>query len=380
MGDWDAAVAAADGLVAQPRLANAVARIPALEVTGLVALRRGQPGRAGTSTTPGSWPARRARCSGCRPIACARAEAAWLEGDAAAVDAATRDALALALDVGHEWDVGELRAVALPRRAAGRRAGVVPAPDRVRARRRCPRRRAALGRAGRAVRPGGRPAGRERTRAAARRDRAARPARRDRRGRPRARSAAPRRRQPRPAWAASRDARQPGRPDRPPARGARARGAGAVEPGDRAAAVPVAQDRRAPRRGDAGQARRALAARRRERRAPARHRAAQFRGAERPSWGRVPDARDAPGGRSVGSSADATGVHDDRDRRGRRAQGAPSRHVGFGRLPDHGGDVPAAARPPARLRRRHRPRHARARRRRRHGQRVAARGAAPGRA
>ena len=45
---------------------------------------------------------------------------------------------------------------------------------------------------------------------------------------------------------------------------------GLLEPRDRGAAVPVAQDRRAPRRGDAGQARRALASRRRARRAPAR--------------------------------------------------------------------------------------------------------------
>ena len=65
-GDWDAADAAAAGLVAQPRLANAVARIPALEVVGLVRLRRGHAeARARTSTRPGSWPARPTSCSGC---------------------------------------------------------------------------------------------------------------------------------------------------------------------------------------------------------------------------------------------------------------------------------------------------------------------------
>ena len=108
MGHWDAAVAAADALVAQPRLANAVARIPALEVTGLAALRRGQPGARGHLDA--AWELARAtgEIQRLRPIACARAEAAWLEGDAAAVDVATRDTLALARDVGHEWDVGEL--------------------------------------------------------------------------------------------------------------------------------------------------------------------------------------------------------------------------------------------------------------------------------
>jgi DNA-binding CsgD family transcriptional regulator len=107
-GDWDTAVATAAGLVAQPRLANAVARIPALEVTGLVALRRGQPGARGRLDE--AWELARAtgEIQRLRPIACARAEAAWLEGDAAAVDAATRDTLVLAREVGQEWDVGEL--------------------------------------------------------------------------------------------------------------------------------------------------------------------------------------------------------------------------------------------------------------------------------
>ena len=107
-GDWDAAAAAAEGLVAQPRLANAVARIPALEVVGLVALRRGQPGAR--EHLDEAWQLARAtgELQRLRPIACARAEAAWLDGDADAVDAATRDTLALAHEVGHEWDVGEL--------------------------------------------------------------------------------------------------------------------------------------------------------------------------------------------------------------------------------------------------------------------------------
>ena len=271
-GDWDAAVAAADGLVAQPRLANAVARIPALEVVGLVGLRRGQPGAR--EHLDEAWELARAtgELQRLRPIACARAEAAWLEGDARAVDAATRDTLALALEVGDAWDVGEL---ALWRFRAGLPvAAPEPCPPPIACElagdaRGAARHWAALGEPyAEALALLGSTDPEPLLDA----HRAARPARCDRRGRPRARPAAPRRRHPRPARAAPRDAREPGRPHRPPARGARARGAGTVEPGDRAAAVPVAQDRRASRRGGPGQARRALASRRRERRAPARHR------------------------------------------------------------------------------------------------------------
>jgi DNA-binding CsgD family transcriptional regulator len=59
-----------------------------------------------------------------RPIACARAEAAWLRGDPAGVDAATAEAYALALERGHDWDVGEL---AVWRARAGL---LVDVPDR----------------------------------------------------------------------------------------------------------------------------------------------------------------------------------------------------------------------------------------------------------
>ena len=108
MGDWDAAVAAAEGLVAQPRLVNAVARIPALEVVGLAALRRGQPGAREHLDKAWQLAVSTAELQRLRPIACARAEAAWLDGEADALDAATRDVLALAHEVGHAWDVGEL--------------------------------------------------------------------------------------------------------------------------------------------------------------------------------------------------------------------------------------------------------------------------------
>ena len=206
-GDWDAALAAASELIAQPRLANAVARIPALEVAGLVGVRRGQAGAR--EHLDEAWELARAtgELQRLRPIACARAEVAWLEDDTGARRYRhARHARARARGrrrVGR----GRAHAVAVPRRAARRRARAVPAPDRLRARRRCARRRAALGRIGRAVLRGARPAGVERPRAAARRHRAARPARCDPRGLPRACPAAPRRRDLRPARAASHDAR-----------------------------------------------------------------------------------------------------------------------------------------------------------------------------
>ena len=152
MGDWDAAVAAAAGLVAQPRLANAVARIPALEVTGLVALRRGQPGAQ--SQLDEAWELARAtgEIQRLRPIACARAEAAWLDGGRGG--ARRRDARHARARARRRARVGRRRAgaVALPRRAAGRRAGACPLPIACELAGDARRRRAALGRAGRAVR------------------------------------------------------------------------------------------------------------------------------------------------------------------------------------------------------------------------------------
>ena len=310
-GDWDAADAAAAGLVAQPRLANAVARIPALEVVGLVGLRRGQPGAR--EHLDEAWELARAagELQRLRPIACARAEAAWLDGDAEAVDAATRDTLALALEVGHEWDVGELL---LWRFRAGLPAVApesCPLPIACELAGDAARRRAALGRAWASRTPRRSPCWAQTTpsrcsTAIALLDRLGATAVAAL-GRARLRRAGVARR---PARAASRDAREPGRPDRPPARGARARGAGTLEPRDRAAAVPLAQDRRASRRGDAGQARRALPrATSRAPRAGLGSARRQSRGPARPSWGRLPVRATAPRGRSVGRDRFDQEVH-----------------------------------------------------------------------
>ncbi|HVW46195.1 MAG TPA: LuxR C-terminal-related transcriptional regulator, partial [Solirubrobacterales bacterium] len=93
-----------------------VPRIFALTVAGLARGRRGE---------PGAWPLldeaiALARPTGelqrIGPAATARAEAAWLEGNAAAIDAETTAALELAIARGCRWTVGEL---ACWRRRAG---------------------------------------------------------------------------------------------------------------------------------------------------------------------------------------------------------------------------------------------------------------------
>jgi ATP/maltotriose-dependent transcriptional regulator MalT len=83
-------------------------RIGALVVLGLVRARRGDPepwtplDEAWTLAEP------TAELYRLGPVAAARAEAAWLEGDHDAVAAATGDALALAIERGWTWLVGEL--------------------------------------------------------------------------------------------------------------------------------------------------------------------------------------------------------------------------------------------------------------------------------
>jgi DNA-binding CsgD family transcriptional regulator/tetratricopeptide (TPR) repeat protein len=106
-GNWDAAAQAASVVLRDPRSAP-VPRVVALSVAGLVRARRGD---------PEAWPLldeawALAEPSGelqrVEPAAAARAEAAWLEGRADAVIAATEAALALAVSRRAPWIVGEL--------------------------------------------------------------------------------------------------------------------------------------------------------------------------------------------------------------------------------------------------------------------------------
>ena len=99
-GDFDAALR--DIAEASPDQA------PTFYVRGLVAVRRGEPDAdailaAGWEMALGTTELQRLG-----PLACARAESAWLRGDADEVDRVTADTFALALERGNEWDIGAL--------------------------------------------------------------------------------------------------------------------------------------------------------------------------------------------------------------------------------------------------------------------------------
>jgi DNA-binding CsgD family transcriptional regulator len=91
-------------------------RIHALVVLGLIRARRGDPGADEVLDEAWRLAAPTGELPRLGPVAEARAEAAWLAGDDAAVAEATGDALALARDRGQPWLIGSL---ATWRRRAG---------------------------------------------------------------------------------------------------------------------------------------------------------------------------------------------------------------------------------------------------------------------
>jgi DNA-binding CsgD family transcriptional regulator len=105
-GDWDAAaVRAAEAWASRSPTTH---RVPSLQVSALVDLRRGD-------ADPGprleeAWEIARAtqELQRLRPIAAARAEHAWLAGDPARVEAVTAETFELALERGGGRDIGEL--------------------------------------------------------------------------------------------------------------------------------------------------------------------------------------------------------------------------------------------------------------------------------
>ena len=101
-GSWDLALAGVGDPL--PELTSA------FEVRGLLALRRGEEGAGQLIDHAWMLAVTSDELQRLRPAACARAEAAWLRGDVAGVDAATADTYRLALERGQEWDVGELAA------------------------------------------------------------------------------------------------------------------------------------------------------------------------------------------------------------------------------------------------------------------------------
>ena len=123
-GDYDAAIATASGVLGNPSTA-AISRIPALTALGVAYARRGD-ARAETVLADALALARpTGELQRIGQVAAARAELAWLAGDAEGIHAATGPAWELARERGERWVAGEL---ALWRR----RAGVdEPLPERI---------------------------------------------------------------------------------------------------------------------------------------------------------------------------------------------------------------------------------------------------------
>jgi DNA-binding CsgD family transcriptional regulator/tetratricopeptide (TPR) repeat protein len=116
-GAWDDAAATAAEVLRDPRGAP-VARGWALTVLGLVRARHGDPDAAGALDEAHAIVAGTGELMRIGPVAAARAEAAWLAGDEAAVERVTSAALALARKRRSPWPAGEL---AYWRRQAGLR-------------------------------------------------------------------------------------------------------------------------------------------------------------------------------------------------------------------------------------------------------------------
>ena len=106
-GRWSAAVDSA-GLVLQKRYISTFPRIQALVVLGLVRARRGEPDAQSPLDDALALAMPTQELPRIASVAAARAEAAWLAGDAEGVREATEDAFELALRQGVAWPIGEL--------------------------------------------------------------------------------------------------------------------------------------------------------------------------------------------------------------------------------------------------------------------------------
>ena len=119
-GDWGAALQTADSVAADPR-AWWIHRLMALTARGLVEARQGIAGAGGTLDEAWALAEPSGEPSWIAPVATARAEAAWLEGDTARVATVTDEALAFARERGAAWAINELV-------CWRRRAGIVDEP------------------------------------------------------------------------------------------------------------------------------------------------------------------------------------------------------------------------------------------------------------
>ncbi|MGZ4194876.1 MAG: ATP-binding protein [Solirubrobacteraceae bacterium] len=117
LGRWQEAVDCAALVLGEPRRSR-IPQLTALAVIGRVRARRGDPDVWSPLDEALSLAARSEELQASEPVAVARAEAAWLEGDRAGVERATDAALALARIRRSPWVVAELA-------AWRRRAGIV---------------------------------------------------------------------------------------------------------------------------------------------------------------------------------------------------------------------------------------------------------------
>lgn len=106
-GRWDDAVAGAEAIVAEQR-PSTLPRTLGLVVLATVRVRRGEPGYRQLLDEARELADPTGEMQWIAPVAAARAEAAWLEGDHDGVAAATDAALRLAVDRRASWLIGEL--------------------------------------------------------------------------------------------------------------------------------------------------------------------------------------------------------------------------------------------------------------------------------
>jgi DNA-binding CsgD family transcriptional regulator/tetratricopeptide (TPR) repeat protein len=106
-GRWGAAGQSAAAVLRTPR-ASITPHIVALVVRGLVRARRGDPGQWAPLEEAWALAEPTGELPRLAPVAAARAEAAWLEGDRHAVAEATEDTLRLAVEWRWGWLAGEL--------------------------------------------------------------------------------------------------------------------------------------------------------------------------------------------------------------------------------------------------------------------------------
>jgi DNA-binding CsgD family transcriptional regulator len=121
-GRWSEAADSAASVLRIPRTST-TPRILSLVVVGLLRARRGDPGQWAALDEAWALAEPTGELPRLGPVAAARAEAAWLEGDRDAVGAATESALRLALERKSPWLIGEL---AVWRRRAGLDAEIPP--------------------------------------------------------------------------------------------------------------------------------------------------------------------------------------------------------------------------------------------------------------